>query len=131
MYVKYFADDDTEFETEEECEQYEYNMKMKDKFPTTRFFNRNGKAVPFMASLEFCEGLFYIEVNNMDEALLLHEWFNDCGMESPWVPRCYRDGTTITIGRFFYDTDIDRWRNIEELYKAYADVRDIFQRDAE
>lgn len=127
MYVKYFADDGREFETEEECEQYEYNLKMKDKFPTTRFFNRIGKAVPFLASCEFCENLFYVEVSNMDEALLLHQWFQDCGMESPWQPRYWRDGATITLGRFFYDTEEDRWRNIEELYKAYQDVLNIFE----
>lgn len=131
MYMKYFADDGREFDNEEECEQYEYAMKMKGKFLTTRFFNRDGKVVPFLASSEFCENLFYIEVNNMDEALLLHNWFQDYGFESPWSPKRFRDGTNITTGRFFYDSDIDKWRNIEELYMAYQDVLDIFESGGE
>ena len=126
MRVAYFADDGSEFDNEEECEQYEYNLRMKDKFPTTRFFNRVGKVVPFLASCEFCENLFYVDVSNMDEALLLHQWFQDCGFDSIW-PRDFHRGVTITLGRFFYDTEEDRWRNIEELYKAYQDVLDIFE----
>lgn len=127
MRVVYFADDGTQFDTEEECEQYEYVNSMKDKFPTTRFFNRIGKEVPFLATTEFCENIFYLDVRDLDEATLLHQWFQDCGFDSPWKPAHWRDGATITIGYFFYDTDEDKWRNIEELYEAYQKVLNIFE----
>jgi hypothetical protein len=127
MRVVYFADDGTQFDTEEECEQYEYVNSMKDKFPTTRFFNRIGKEVPFLATTEFCENIFYLDVRDLDEATLLHQWFQDCGFDSPWKPERWRDGATITIGYFFYDTDEDKWRNIEELYEAYQKVLNIFE----
>lgn len=127
MRVLYIADDDTQFETEEECEQYEYVNRMKDKFPTTRFFNRIGDEVPFLATTDFCENLFYIDVRNLEEAILLHRWFDDCGFDSPWKPARWRDNGEVTIGRFFYDTEEDKWRNIEELYAAYQKVLNIFE----
>ena len=133
MRVVYIADDDTQFETEEECEQYEYVNRMKDKFPTTRFFNRIGEEVPFLATSEFCENLFYIDVRNLEEATLLNQWFADCGFDSPWKHEYWgRHGYLVeeviaSVGRFFYDTEEDRWRNIEELYAAYQKVLNIFE----
>lgn len=126
MKVVYIADDGTQFETEEACEEYEYANKMKGKFPTTRFFNRDGQEVPFLATCEFCERLFYVEVNDMEEALLLNTWFNDCGMDSIWH-HDYKRGRNVTLGRFFYDTEEDKWRNVEELYAAYQEVLDVFE----
>ena len=127
MIIKYIADDGREFETEEECREYEYVNNMKDKFPTTRFFNREGKAVPFIATCEFCEQLFYVEVNDIEEANRLYEWFNDCGFDSIWH-HDFKKGRVITLGRFFYDVEEDRWRNVDELYNAYKNIEEVFTR---
>ena len=127
MKVVYIADDGAQFEDEDECKEYEYVNQMKGKFPTTRFFNRECQAVPFLATCEFCESLFYVEVNDFEEANRLHEWFNDCGFDSIWR-RDFKKGRNITLGRFFYDTKEDGWRNVDELYNAYKSVEEVFTR---
>ena len=127
MIIKYIADDGKEFETEAECEEYEYCLKMKDAFPTTRFFvTPEGKAAPFNATAEFCDSLWFIEVNDLDEAEKLHRWFIDCGFDSPWG-RGYRS-CDKSCGRFFWDSNRDEWHNIEELYTVYANAREVFTR---
>lgn len=131
MIIKYIADDGKEFETEEECAEYEYCLKMKDAFPTTRFFvTPEGKAAPFNATAEFCESLWFIEINDLNEAEKLHEWFNNCGFDSPWG-RGYRACDKVTLGRFFWDSQRDEWRNVEELYKVYWNTRAVFERRAD
>ena len=131
MTIKYIADNGTEFETQEACEEYEYCLKMRGAFPTTRFFvTPEGKAAPFNATAEFCESLWFIEVNDLDEAEKLHQWFNDCGCGSPWG-RAYRACDKVTLGRFFWDSQRDEWRNVEELYKTYWNTRAVFERRAD
>ena len=127
MRVVYIADDGTQFEDECECKEYEYVGKMNGKFPTTRFFNCRGKLVEFIGTCEFCENLYYFDVRTQEEAELLHQFFIDCGFDSPWKRRRWDEELTISIGYYFYDTEEDRWRNIEELYAAYQKVLNIFE----
>ena len=127
MRVIYIADDGTQFEDEYACKEYEYVGKMKDKFPTTRFFNSHGKPMEFVGTCEFCEGLYYFDVRTRDEAELLHQFFIDCGFDSPWKRQRWDEEVTISIGYYFYDTNEDKWRNIEELYAAYQEVLNVFE----
>ena len=127
MRVVYIADDGTQFEDEYECKEYEYVGKMKDKFPTTRFYSNCGKPLQFVGTCEFCESLYYLDVRTQEEAELLHQFFIDCGFDSPWKRGHWGEEVTASIGYYFYDTEEDRWRNIEELYAAYQKVLNIFE----
>ena len=127
MKIVYIANDGTQFEDEDMCREYEYADKMKGKFPTTRFYNSCGKPMQFIGTCEFCENLFYFDVRTREEAELLHQFFIDCGFDSPWKPQHWGREMVISIGYYFYDTDEDRWRNIEELYVAYQKVLNVFE----
>ena len=119
MRVVYIADDGTQFEDEDECKEYEYADKMKDKFPTTRFYSNRGKPMQFIGTCEFCENIFYFDVRTLEEAELLHQFFIDCGFDSPWKRKRWDEEVTVS--------EEDRWRNIEELYAAYQKVLNIFE----
>jgi len=121
MKCVWFADDGTQFTDEYECEEYERNLKYKNIAPTTRFFDCNGREVPFRPTAEYCERLYYIEVSNKEETPALTQWFDEMGYDSPW------DTTNEVMGRWFFDTYNNKWRNINELYDAYKEVLDVFE----
>lgn len=127
MKVVYIADDGTQFEDEDACKEYEYVDKMKGKFPTTRFFDIHCKPMKFIGTGEFCESLFYFDVRTHEEAELLHQFFIDCGFDSPWKRQRWSEKVTISTGYYFYDTEEERWRNVEELYAIYKEKLKIFE----
>ena len=127
MKVVYIADDGTQFDDEYACKKYEYICKMDGKFPTTRFYNDRGKPMKFIGTSGFCENISYFDVRTQEEAELLHQFFIDCGYDSPWERKRWDEKLTISVGRYFYDTQEERWRNVEELYAAYQDVLNIFK----
>ena len=127
MKVVYIADDGTQFEDEDECKEYEYASEMKDKFPTTRFFDIHCKPMEFVGTWEFCESLFYFDARTQEEAELLHQFFIYHGYDSPWKRQRWNEKVTVSTGRYFYDTDEENWRNVEELYAVYQKMLNIFE----
>lgn len=121
MKCVWIADDGTQFAYEDECEEYEHNLKYQSIAPTARFFDRSGIEIPFCPTAEYCESLYYIEVSNKEETPALKEWFNSMGYESPW------DTDNEVMGRWFFDTCQCKWRNINELYAAYQEMLEIFE----
>lgn len=127
MRIVYIADDGTQFNDEDSCMEYEAKGKYANKIKRARFFNDDGVPMTFIGTAEQCEDCFYFEVFDLEEAQAIQDWFNDCGMDTPFYDRLRRE-VVLCTGRFFFDCDQNRWRNVMELYKEYTNVNDIFEK---
>ena len=120
MQVIYLANDGTIFYSEEECEVYEEKKKIADMNLQSRFFDRNGNLMD-ITNLDNCiENGWYMEIADMTEAKFIADYAKR------------EVGTTLfttcpCIGRFYWDDNTDKWRNIEELYAIYKEKLKVFE----
>ena len=120
MEIIYRADDGTDFRSQEECEVYESKKKIVALNLQSRFFNHNGTQMDITDLYNCIEEGWYMEIANMVEAEFIAEYAE-------------RDvGITLfkrkpTVGRFYWDDDVEKWRNVEELYAAYAEILKVFE----
>lgn len=120
MEIIYRAFDGTNFDSEDECTEYESRMKVAAMNLKSRFFDRDGDLMNINDLFTCLENGYYMELTTMEEAKFIAEYSEkEVGMTI--------FATTPTIGRYYWDADKDEWHNIEELYAAYADKLKIFE----
>ena len=123
MRIVYIADDDTEFSTLKECEEYEaeqrgiYNSVNKD----CRFFNDKGKQVIISENLAF-DNIFYVEINTNDAAERLERYLHDMECLSLFT----ESKLPCAAGRYYYNYDDDKWHHVEEIYQKWLLFQRIF-----
>lgn len=120
MEIIYRADDGTDFRSQEECEVYESKKKIAAMNLQSRFFNHNGNLMDITDLYNCIEDGWYMEIANMVEA----EFIADYAERDVGITLFKRKPT---VGRFYWDADADKWRNVEELYAAYAEKLKIFE----
>lgn len=120
MQIIYRADDGTEFYSEEECEAYEDKKKIAAMNLQSRFFTSDGDPMDINDLYNCIENGWYMEIANMEEARFIAEYTEREVGITLFTTKPY-------MGRFYWDDNVDEWRNIEELYKAYAKKLKIFE----
>lgn len=120
MEIIYRADDGTEFYSEEECEVYEDKKKIAAMNLQSRFFDSDGNLMD-ITDLYYCIGNgSYMEIANMAEAKFIAEYAEcEVGITLFAARPC--------MGRFYWDNNAEEWRNVEELYAAYAEKLKVFE----
>lgn len=120
MEIIYRAVDGTEFCSEDACEMYERKLEYEKRKLKSRFFDKIGREMD-NTDIEGCyEGAWYVEFASLEEA----EFYDK--ETSELVGNTYFDNKPCA-GRFYYDRDEARWRNLEELYQKYAKVLNVFE----
>lgn len=120
MEIIYRADDGREFYNEDDCVRYEHRLANKKRNLKSRFFDRKGKEMD-NTDIEDCyEHAWYAEFASLEEA----EFYDK--ETSELTGNSYFDDKPCA-GRFYYDRDEARWRNLEELYQVYAKVLNVFE----
>lgn len=123
--IKYFAFDDTEFDSEDECKKYEENIHTQ--FNGARFFNCDRDLIDVTDVDELLNQIeysaYYILI--LDKALCkpLFTWLHE--MISFENPRCeYKNGDILK-----YEEDTGKWMNftsyIHELNEEYNSIKFI------
>ena len=120
MEIIYRANDGTEFYDEDDCVEYERRLEYEKRDLKSRFFDKKGKEMN-NTNIEDCyEHGWYVEFASLEEA----EFYDK--ETSYLVGGTYFDSKPCA-GRFYYDQEEGRWRNLEELYHAYAKVLNVFE----
>jgi hypothetical protein len=133
MKVVYCADDGTEFETEQECRDYEFELKRADFFEecvNVRAYDDNGNVVDFRDyDIECMEDAFqdiwFIQFTTQKAIdLFLEKGRHEFGL-------LYIDDDIhrdVKVGeRYFYDTDKDEWVCLEDRQKELDKIANIFK----
>ena len=120
MQVIYRADDGTDFRSEEECEAYENQQKLKGMNFQSRFFDENGRLIP-MEDIVYCvERAWYMEIATMEEARFLAEYAErEVGI--------VLFAGKPTTGRFYWDDNVEEWHDIEDIFNTYQSKLRIFE----
>ena len=111
----YVADDGVEFDTEQECYEYEHRYDNIVKSGVV-FFDSKHNRMPtddIIYCAERCLGLY---VPTEESAKLVHELFRELGCESPWMD--YYDN--FDIGYFVYESE---WVALDRELKRMNDLR--------
>lgn len=116
----YYADDDTEFCTEEACLAYEASLKAN--FDSVIFFDD-----AFNRLEEFCESTFesvwYIKVLDGEKATKMMEWQYSCfGVCMDGLPDELHDGEI-----YAWDDESGEWYDPEILAKKYTAIVDAIR----
>ena len=111
----YYACDDTEFSTEEECLAYE--AKIMGNFNSAIFLTRNFEVIPTDHLEDIQPKSYYILIRS-EEAKDLFEFIEDIyGFQSPEVT--FREGDILK-----YDEDECEWFNLSErIYSLNEDLK--------
>ena len=120
MEIIYRADDGTEFRSREECEVYESKKKIAAMNLQSRFFSKNGTQMDITDLYDCIEDGWYMEIASIVEAEFIAEYAErEVGMT------LFR--RKPTMGRFYWNAEVEEWRNVEELYAAYAEKLKVFE----
>ena len=120
MEIIYRADDGTDFRSREECEVYENKKKIAAMNLQSRFFNRKGNLMDITDLYNCIEDGWYMEIANMVEA----EFIADYAEHDVGITLFKR---RPAMGRFYWDADVEEWRNVEELYAVYEEKLKVFE----
>ena len=119
--VHYFADDDTEFDTEEECMAYE--AKQMEDFKSVLFFDDafNHLDIPSQNTFECA---MYLKILNGERASRLMRWqWGYFGVNMDGLPESLQDGEL-----YAWDNDYGEWYNPKAKLEKYRTVADAIEK---
>lgn len=122
MEIVYRADDGTEFNNEDDCTEYEERQRLRKIKLTSRFWDRSGHPLLIEDLAGTVEHAYYAELATDEEAVFIDSYAYEK------VGCCiFEDTSYAKAGRYYYDSDYDKWKNIEELNKPYREMLAIFE----
>ena len=120
MKIIYRADDGTEFSNEDVCLEYERRQEIEALNLQSRFFNFDGSPMDIKDLYHCLENGWYMEIATIEEARIIAEYAKrEVGITI--------SETDLTIGRYYWSDNDEKWHNIEDLYQAYAKVLNVFE----
>lgn len=106
--ITYYAFDETEFDTEEECRDYEQNLL--SKFKAVSFFDSNRRLLETPSLQQIESEAVYMLIKSKSGAEDLFEWLQE---QISWEPvNC-----SYSTGDILYFVD-DRWKNLTTDYRV-------------
>lgn len=118
----YYAFDDTEFYSAEECLAYEKSVS--EQMTAAKFYDDEMNLVD--AQKDGTGDAYYIRIVNAEKAPALFRWLNDqFGMEHP------EDGDYEDGDLYVYDCDHDEWVNLTAQKKFIEKVEQMFKKEGE
>lgn len=120
MEIIYRAHDGTEFSNENACLEYERRQEIEALNLQSRFFNFDGSPMDIKDLYHCLENGWYMEIATIEEARIIAEYAKrEVGITI--------SETDLTIGRYYWSDNDEKWHNIEDLYQAYAKVLNVFE----
>lgn len=125
MLCKYIADDGTEFEDYDECEEYERKQALSTQLTESKFWDMNGNRMTIANWLRDPEDCDFMEIANNQEAMLVYKYLReDVGLCHPWEQ--WRTDAP-TKGRYYYCRKDESWHNFETDHAEIIRVLNIFE----
>ncbi len=116
--TRYYADDEEMFYTEEEC--LEYEREMRDRLSSVILFNGNMKMMVNPPLYEIEESAFYIYILDAEKAKDLFEWLDD------QISFIWNNDDPIARHFYYYEEDgwIDMNKQFEDLQVKFKKLED-------
>lgn len=119
----YIADDGTQFNNYDECEEYEQLAPYQGKLDTTAFWNSNGLQMSANEFLHDPDECFYMEVCDDNEGRVIDDFLqNYVKTDVPWNV----DATTY-VGRYYYSVKDYAWHSLDEELGALRTIMEVFE----
>lgn len=118
--ITYYAIDDTEFDTKEDCEAYE--KALEDGFKSIVFFDEDMNPITSFDPERISTYAFYMGIRDADNAYDFIRWlYGYAGMNMDGIPE------NLTVGDVYaWDNDEGEWRNpMQKLRELQATVDKI------
>lgn len=124
MICKYFADDGTEFNDYDECEDYERKQEFAVRITESKFWDEDGQYMTTQEWLQDPEDCDFMEVAE-GESEDIHKFLReDAGICSPWDNWRYNNPAT---GRYYYSHKDDSWHNFDTDQCEILRILNIFE----
>lgn len=122
MEIVYRAYDGTEFNNEDDCVEYEEKQRLHGIKLASRFWDKKGHPLVIEDLAGTVKYAYYAELATDEEAVFIDSYaYKKVGC-------CiFEDTGDAKAGRYYYDSDNDVWKNIEELNKQYREVLAVFE----
>lgn len=116
MIIRYVADDGREFESENDCLEYERKAYIKKFSKEIRMFDPSGNRVPVENGIT---DVFYLEVTTDEAAEAFEKFYNDSFTPWDWneMPKA---------GKWYYDENDDNWYLVQDLIDKVREIEKIF-----
>lgn len=124
MICKYFADDGTEFDDYDECNDYEHRQEFAAHITESKFWDEDGQYMTTQEWLKDPEDCDFMEVSDSEEAYHIQQFLQYVGICSPW--RNWRVDNP-TAGRYYYSREKDDWRNFDTDQCEILRILNIFE----
>lgn len=110
--IKYFADDDTEFDSKKECEAYE--RELFTQFDAVQFFDENCKTIPKGNLAKIESDAFFIRIFDVEKATKLFDWlYRQISFN---YPECAYDK-----GDILHFNDQGNWENLTKEWECISE----------
>ena len=126
--VKYVAFDGTEFDYEEDCADYEFEVKAKECIEYFTLYDRNRKPIKFCADDEVLCDVFYIVIKDEKAFSFLDDWMIDCGCYSTIGRSAYNQNIKNYVGLWMWDEQEEDWKHWETEMSKMRELGEYFQR---
>ena len=126
--VKYVAFDGTEFDYEEDCADYEFEVKAKECIEYFTLYDRNRKPIKFCADNEIFNHIYYIVIKNEKAFSFLDDWMNDCGYYYTIGKSAYNQNIENCVGLWMWDEQEEGWKHWETEMSKMRELGEYFQR---
>lgn len=120
-YTKYVADDGVEFDDYYECQEYEQKMHFEEIAKDIVALDLCGEPVKDITKTD---DIFFLFISSNEAANALNELESDGW---PWSGKDIRCVSCPQAGRFLYDTDIERWVNIDTTKELIKEAEYYFE----
>lgn len=109
----YIADDGAKFNTEYECDVYEFKKRLNDKKDTFMLFDSKFNETNNIGIA------YYIYVKNEDGIKILEELFDNEGYFTPWL----RNNELRHLGVFYFDDNTQEWLDLDKELNTLLGAR--------
>jgi hypothetical protein len=116
QHITYIAEDGTEFSNEDECLDYEHDLRMKSVEEQLRMYDEKGEPTKEL------EKAFYVEIDTKEAGEFINEWGCQEDITHPF------EDMKVQTGRFFY-TDGGHWRNFDTELSYFREIEEIFNKN--
>jgi hypothetical protein len=126
--VKYVAFDGAEFDYEEDCVNYEFEVKAKEYVEHFTLYDYNRKPIKFCADGQILEHTNYIVVKTEKAVSFLDDWMIDYGCYSTIGKSADLADIENRVGLWMWDDVKETWKHWETEIAKMRELGEYFQR---
>lgn len=126
--VKYVAFDGTEFDDEEDCADYEFEVRAKEYLEYFALYDHERKPIKFCADSRVIDRTNYIIVKTEEVVSFLDDWMIDYGCYSTIGKSADLADIENRVGLWMWNEMKETWEHWETKIAKMRELGEYFQR---